>query len=83
MNFELWRKPKVKAVLGYKSDTSPSNDIRNGILTTGVAIGQRSKAWPSYEVLAIAEAKVAGKTNDQIRELVKSLHAKRHEMSLV
>ncbi len=73
------RLPTVKAVLGYRSDASPYNAIRDGLLTTGVAIGQRAKGWPDYEIDAIASARIAGKSDAEIRELVKRLHAKRTE----
>jgi prophage regulatory protein len=75
--------PAVKEVFGWRSDASPYNDIRAGLLTTGVAIGQRSKGWPDYEIQAIANARVAGKSDDQIRELVKMLHAKRSELAFL
>ena len=58
------------------------NAIRAGLFTTGVAIGQRAKGWPDYEAQAIAAARVAGKSDDEIRQLVKSLHAKRTELLL-
>ncbi len=63
--------------MGWRSDASPYNAIRDGLLTTGVAIGQRAKGWPDYEVKAIAAARIAGKSDDEIRELVKTLHARR------
>jgi prophage regulatory protein len=53
------------------------------MFTTGVAISRRAKGWPDYEVKAIAAARIAGKTDDQIRELVKVLHAKRTELATV
>lgn len=63
--------------MGWRSDASPYNAIRDGLFTTGVAIGQRAKGWPDYEVKAIAAARIAGKSDDEVRELVKALHAKR------
>ena len=63
--------------MGWRSDASAYNAIRDGLLTTGVAIGQRARGWPDYEVKAIAAARIAGKPDDEIRELVKALHAKR------
>lgn len=73
----ILRLPEVKRVLGHRADASVYNAIRDGLFTTGVAIGQRAKGWPDYEIQAIAAARVAGRTEDQIRELVKALHAKR------
>jgi len=69
--------------MGWRSDASPYNAIRDGLFTTGVAIGQRAKGWPDYEVKAIAAARIAGQSDAQIRELVKVLHAKRKELSIL
>lgn len=77
----ILRLPDVKRVLGHRADASVYNAIRDGLFTTGVAIGQRAKGWPDYEAQAIAAARVAGKSNAQIREIVKSLHAKRVELA--
>ena len=63
--------------MGWRSDASPYNAIRDGLFTTGVAIGQRAKGWPDYEVKAIAAARIAGKSDVEIRDLVKALHAQR------
>jgi prophage regulatory protein len=79
----LLRLPDVKRAHGHRSDASVYNAIRDGLFTTGVAIGQRAKAWPDFEVNAIVAARIAGKTDAEIRELVKALHAKRTELALV
>lgn len=73
----ILRLPEVKRVLGHRADASVYNAIRAGLFTTGVAVGQRARGWPDYEVNAIASARVAGKTDEQIRELVKSMHSAR------
>ena len=77
----ILRLPEIKRVLGHRADASVYNAIRAGLFTTGVAIGQRAKGWPDYEAQAIAAARIAGKSDDQIRELVKVLHAKRFELT--
>ncbi|MDP2368469.1 helix-turn-helix transcriptional regulator [Rhodoferax sp.] len=77
----ILRLPEVKRVLGHRSDASIYNAIRAGLFTNGVAIGQRAKGWPDYEAQAIATALVAGKSEGEIRELVKVLHAKRIELA--
>lgn len=66
---------------GHRSHASIYAAIKDGLFTTGVAIGQRSVGWPDYEVRAINAARIAGKSDDQIRELVKVLHAKRTELA--
>ena len=78
---QILRLPAVKCRAGHRSDASIYNAIRDGLWTTGVAIGQRAKGWPDYEVDTLIAARIAGKSDDQIRELVKSLHAKRTELT--
>lgn len=77
----ILRLPDVKQRRGHRSDASVYNEIRDGLFPTGVAIGQRAKGWPDYEVDAINAARIAGKSDDEIRELVKSLHAKRMQVA--
>ena len=77
----ILRMPAVKAETGHRSHASIYNAIKEGLFTTGVAIGQRSKGWPSEEVNAINAARIAGKSETEIRELVNRLHAKRAELA--
>ena len=79
---KILRLPSVKAEMGHRSDASIYNAIRAGLFPVGVQIGQRAKGWPDYEVKAINTARVAGKTEDEIRDLVKSLHANRSKAPL-
>ena len=76
----ILRMPAVKAETGHRSHASIYTAIKAGLFTTGVAIGQRSKGWPSDEVRAINAARIAGKSEADIRDLVKRLHAKRIEL---
>lgn len=69
-----------KAEAGYRSNASIYNNVRAGTWTDPVKIGERSSGWPDYEVKAICAARIAGQTDDEIRELVKRLHAKRSEL---
>ena len=78
----IWRIAASKAEMGWCSDASQYNAIRAGLFPSGVAIGQRAKGWPDYEVKAIAAARIAGKSDDEIRELVLVLHAKRIELAI-
>ena len=79
----ILRLPETKRVLGHRSDASIYNAIREGLFTRGVAIGQRAKGWPDYEVDALISARIAGKSDAEIRELVTRLHAKRLELATV
>lgn len=73
----ILRLPSVKGRFGHRSDASVYNAIKAGLCTTGVAIGQRAKGWPDYEIDAINAARIAGQSDTQIKELVQRLHAKR------
>lgn len=75
----ILRMPAVKAETGHRSHASVYNNIRVGLFTKPVLIGQRSVGWPSDEVQAITAARIAGKSDAEIRELVIRLHAKRTE----
>lgn len=46
-------------------------------MTPPVSLGGRSVAWPEDEIIAINNALIAGKTKDEIKELVKKLIADR------
>ena len=74
---EIWRIQVVKAATGYRSTASIYNNINAGLWTKPVRIGQRSLGWPSDEVVAVNKARVAGATDEQLRQLVIRLHAKR------
>lgn len=76
------RLPAVKAETGHRSDASIYNAIRAGLFPAGVSIGQRAKGWPLEEVFAINAARIAGKSDKEIRELVQLLHTKRAELTL-
>lgn len=75
----IWRIEKCKDEAGYRSHASIYGLIRVGLWTQPVKIGERSSGWPDDEVKAINAARIAGASDEQIRELVKSLHAKRAE----
>jgi len=45
-----------------------------------VPIGERSVGWPDGEVKAINAARIAGKSDAELRELVTRLHAKRADL---
>ena len=76
----ILRIQSVKEQTGHRSHASIYTQIKDGLFTQGVAIGQRAKGWPLVEVHAINAARIAGKSDEEIRELVKVLHAKRTEL---
>ena len=76
----ILRMPAVKAETGHKSHASIYTAIRAGLFTKPVSIGERSAGWPDYEIAAINQARIAGKSEADIRDLVNRLHAKRIEL---
>ena len=57
--------------------TSHYDDIARGLFTRPVKMGVRTSSWPEHEVEALIRARIAGKTDDEIRELVQKLEAAR------
>ena len=51
--------------------------IARGLMPPGIALGWRSVGWPAHELDAIAAARIAGKSESEIRDLVQSLVAAR------
>ena len=73
----ILRMDAVKAQTGYKSHTSVYTAIKAGLFTKGVSISERSVGWPDYEVEALNNARIAGQSEAEIKELVNRLHTKR------
>ena len=51
-------------------------DIDSGLWTRAVKVG-RSSYWPLRENLLLQRARIAGCSDEQIKQLVKQLHAER------
>lgn len=60
-----------------RSRSAHYHDIQQGLFTKPVQIGQRAVGWPSHEVDKINAARIAGKTDDEIRALVIKLEEDR------
>ena len=73
----IWRIETCKLEAGYKSHASIYKLIREGLWTKSVRLGMRSVGWPEAEVQAICQARIAGKTDDDLRKLVVELHLRR------
>lgn len=72
----LLRLPAVKAQSGYSRSTIYLR-MSQGLWTKPVSLGARAVAWPADDVAALNAARIAGKTDDQIRTLVLKLEAAR------
>jgi len=51
--------------------------VERGLLPKAIKIGERASAWPESEIAAINAARIAGKSNDEIRRLVADLEQQR------
>jgi prophage regulatory protein len=72
----ILRLPAVKAESGASRSTIYLR-IQQGLWPKPVRLGPRSVGWPASEVAAINAARIAGKTDDEIRAVVVKLEAAR------
>jgi prophage regulatory protein len=76
MTHTILRLPAVNRATGNSRSTHYLR-ITQGLFTKPVSIGPRAVGWPSSEVEAINAARIAGKTEGEIRALVLKLEAAR------
>jgi prophage regulatory protein len=76
----ILRLPAVKSESGYSRSTIYLR-ISQGLWTTPIALGARAVGWPAGEVAALNAARIAGKSDAEIRQLVAKLHAARKTAS--
>ncbi len=76
---------KLPQVLGLngKSRSTHYHEINIGLMTPPVKLGEQSVAWPEDEILAINRARIAGKSTEEIKQLVTKLVADRKNLSEV
>jgi len=78
MHESLIRRPKVEDKTGLKK--SMLYDLmEKKEFPESIKIGERAVAWIESEIDAINAARMAGKSADEIRQLVKTLMAKRRQ----
>lgn len=70
---------ELKEVLEYRhrSRSSHFRDIKNGLCTKPINVGPNSVVWLRNELETLRAAVIAGKSEDEIRQLVRELHRKR------
>ena len=79
----MLKNTEIAEKFGWKSPTTCYNAISDGLLPRFVKTGMRGVGLPDFEVEAILVARLAGQSNEQVKELVKRLHAKRAELATV
>jgi prophage regulatory protein len=78
MKRTILRIPAVKSESGLSRSTIYLR-ISQKLWTKPVSLGARAVGWPSDEVAAINAARIAGKTDEEIRVLVARLEAARKD----
>ena len=76
MSHTILRLPAVLRERG-RSRSAHYMDIQQGLFTPPVPIGARAVGWPADELAMLNAARIAGKTDDEIRALVTKLEAAR------
>ena len=72
----ILRRKQVEAESGLSRSTLYLR-IGEGLFTKPVSLGPRSVGWPLSEIAALNVARIQGKSESEIRELVARLHANR------
>lgn len=72
----LYRRHVVEQATG-ESRSTIYRKISKGLFTKPVSIGGERVAWPANEVQAIINARIAGKSDEEIKVLVTELEAAR------
>ena len=74
---------RLHAVIAETGNSRSTHYLRitQGLFTKPVSLGARAVGWPSSEVAAINAARIAGKSDQEIRALVVKLEAARKSAS--
>ena len=78
MKHTILRMPAVKSESGLSRSTIYLR-VSQRLWTRPVLLGARAVGWPSDEVAALNAARISGKTDDEIRDLVAKLEAARKD----
>lgn len=72
---------RLPAVLKRRGRSRSSHyaDIKEGLFVVPVLIGSRAVGTPEHEVDALNSARIAGRSDEDIRALVVKLEAARHD----
>ena len=82
MTHTILRIPAAKSRSGYSRSTIYLR-IAQGLWTKPVSLGPRAVGWPAHEIDSLNAARISGKTDAEIRELVQVLHTKRKELMAI
>jgi prophage regulatory protein len=77
----ILRTPAVRARNGGIGKSTLHRRVAAGLHTPPVKLGARASGYPEHEVDAILAARIAGKSDEEIRRLVAELIAARKTLS--
>lgn len=81
MASRILRLPEVKSRIGL-SRSSVYLRISQNLLTCAISLGGRAVGWPEVEIETLNAARIAGKSDEEIRALVVNLEAARKSASV-
>ena len=76
METEIIRLPEVSRTTGLARSTIYLR-IEQGLLPKPVSLGGKAVGWPATEISQINAARIAGKSNEEIKNLVDELENQR------
>lgn len=79
-DLQIIRKPQALNMLGI-SKSNFHNKINEGLLPAAIALGTNSVGYFKHELTAVLVAMATGKSQDEIKALVKSLVEQRQQLA--
>lgn len=75
----ILRRRQVESLSGYSRSTLYLR-ISQGLWPHPISLGARAVGWPASDVMAVNAARIACKSDDEIKKLVVALHRRRNEL---
>jgi len=76
--YQLVRRPECLALI-KRSKSALQLDEKNGLFVPPISIGERAVAYIKHEVETIIQARIEGRSPQQIRQLVSTLIIQRNK----
>ena len=76
MNIQIVKQPSLLEQFAFSKSTLFSQ-IKQGLMPKPIPLGDRAVGYLQHELDSVLSARIAGQSNAQIKELVKSLVAQR------
>lgn len=79
-HYQLIRRPEVLKITG-RSKSALQLDEKVGLMPPPISIGDRAIAYIKYEVEAVIQARIQGKSPEEIKQLVAELIQQRQQVA--